>query len=615
VIMEYVSGPSLREILDESPEGLGIDQAKFFLRELAKGLSYLHEAGVVHRDLKPHNVFFENGIVKIGDYSLSKVMTASHRSGNTMTVGSVHYMAPEISLGRYDKTVDIYALGVMLHEMLTGQPPHVGESMGEVLMKHLSSDPDVSQLPEPFAGVVLKAMQRDPANRYQTAEEMIAAVAGTELARQLDDSFNPATLSLVGERARKLKAEQTVSQTAPQIAPAMDHSTAPTAVQETGVFAGTDDVTAVKRLPWLHRIGLHYSPPGKRHNIPDSTPLVLRLFLAAVATVALILLSLKMSGSVYRPRWTWADVLSVLSATFLLSTTTTLIACRFFTFQAGIAAALLSRIGWTLPVALAWSFFVVVNMPTYSDELSGPIASVLVICTFLFDWRCLIAAHRYSRVSLLQVGAIGATAVLYHMLLARHDDLTPFAAAIAISSAITVQLVAPMRRAASDAPVTERSLKPRKPRLLFDRTSMFLELVTAACGAIVVAIVVSGTNEEELMVIGVIAAFASILALRFRLQRRAWPDGEPWNSRLRFDGTAVFLEFLIAGCAVVATAVMVSRDDDVFWVAAVAIAIAVVAIRFRLARRVGASPQNVGEADLAEQIKMAEHDKEAQEIR
>jgi serine/threonine protein kinase len=121
-------------------------------------------------------------------------------------------MAPEISLGRYDKTVDIYALGIMLYEMLTGQPPYVGESMGEVLMKHLSSDPDVSQLPEPFASVVVKAMQRDPANRFQTAQEMVEAVEGAAPPKPLYDSFNPTTLSLVGERARNAKAEQAAVQ-------------------------------------------------------------------------------------------------------------------------------------------------------------------------------------------------------------------------------------------------------------------------------------------------------------------------------------------------------------------------------------------------------------------
>jgi serine/threonine protein kinase len=107
VVMEYVNGPSLRDILDEAPHGLGTVKAVYLLREVAKGLSFLHQNGVVHRDLKPHNVFIDQGLVKIGDYSLSKIMTTSHRSGHTVTVGTVHYMAPEIGLGRYDHTVDI----------------------------------------------------------------------------------------------------------------------------------------------------------------------------------------------------------------------------------------------------------------------------------------------------------------------------------------------------------------------------------------------------------------------------------------------------------------------------------------------------------------------------
>lgn len=212
VIMEFVSGPSLRDILDESPGGLGPEKASYFVCELAKGLTYLHGAGVVHRDLKPHNVFFEEGVVKIGDYSLSKVITASHRSGHTMTVGTVHYMAPEISMGRYDKTVDIYALGVMLYEMLTGAPPYCGDSMGEVLMKHLSAEPDVSNIAEPFATVIRKAMQRDPADRYQSAEEMAAALKGVDGVAESMTGFGPASLSMVADHAaRKARQESEVA--------------------------------------------------------------------------------------------------------------------------------------------------------------------------------------------------------------------------------------------------------------------------------------------------------------------------------------------------------------------------------------------------------------------
>ena len=115
VIMEYVNGPSMRELLDEAPAGLGVQKAAFFLRELGKGLTYLHDRGIVHRDLKPGNIFYEDGYVKIGDYGLSKAISESCHSGQTITVGTVHYMAPEIGQGRYDKSIDIYALGCVLY--------------------------------------------------------------------------------------------------------------------------------------------------------------------------------------------------------------------------------------------------------------------------------------------------------------------------------------------------------------------------------------------------------------------------------------------------------------------------------------------------------------------
>ena len=200
VIMEFVSGPSLRELLDEAPSGLGTQKAAFFLREIGKGLTYLHDCGIVHRDLKPANIFYENGYVKIGDYGLSKAISASHRSGQTMTVGTVHYMAPEIGAGRYDRSIDIYALGVLLYEMLTGHPPFYGASTAEVLMKHLGTTVDVSGLPEPFAAVVRKAMAKDPAERYETTQQMVEAVFGAEHVRQSVSCFSPDHLTLVAGR-------------------------------------------------------------------------------------------------------------------------------------------------------------------------------------------------------------------------------------------------------------------------------------------------------------------------------------------------------------------------------------------------------------------------------
>ncbi len=162
VIMEYVSGPSLADLLKESPGGLGTQKAAFFLREIGKGLSFLHECGIVHRDLKPGNIFYENGYVKIGDYGLTKAMSDGSRGSQTTMVGTVKYMAPEIGQGQYDRSIDIYALGILLYEMLTGQVPFLGSSPAEILMKHMTAAPDLTNIDEPFARVIRKSLAKDP---------------------------------------------------------------------------------------------------------------------------------------------------------------------------------------------------------------------------------------------------------------------------------------------------------------------------------------------------------------------------------------------------------------------------------------------------------------------
>jgi hypothetical protein len=200
VIMEYVSGPSLHDLLAESPHGLGVQKAAFFVREIAKSLSYLHECGIVHRDLKPSNIFYENGYVKVGDYGLAKAISASRHSGHTITVGTVHYMAPEIGAGSYNRSIDIYALGVLLYEMLTGDVPFIGSSPAEILMKHMTASPDLSQIEEPFARVITKALAKDPSERYQTVQEMVEDLFGSENIRNSVSQFSPEELSVVAER-------------------------------------------------------------------------------------------------------------------------------------------------------------------------------------------------------------------------------------------------------------------------------------------------------------------------------------------------------------------------------------------------------------------------------
>src|SRR5438034_7915965 len=175
--MEYVAGEPLSAVIARHPAGLPRELAREWFLAIARAVGYLHDHGIVHRDLKPANVFIENGTVKIGDYGLSKAIGTSQRTAQTQSVGTVYYMAPEISTGNYNKQIDVYAAGVILYEMVTGRVPFDGESVGEILMKHLTSPPDLSKVPEEWKAIVAKALSKNPAHRYASMADMVRDVA------------------------------------------------------------------------------------------------------------------------------------------------------------------------------------------------------------------------------------------------------------------------------------------------------------------------------------------------------------------------------------------------------------------------------------------------------
>jgi hypothetical protein len=180
VVMEYIAGEPLSVILGRHPNGLPRELAREWFLGLARAVAYLHDHGIVHRDLKPANIFLENGMVKVGDYGLSKAIGSSQRTAQTHSVGTVHYMAPEISTGNYGKQIDTYAAGIMLYEMLTGRVPFDGESSGEILMKHLTTPPDLSKIPTEYLPILSKALAKNPSQRYASMSEMARAVEALE---------------------------------------------------------------------------------------------------------------------------------------------------------------------------------------------------------------------------------------------------------------------------------------------------------------------------------------------------------------------------------------------------------------------------------------------------
>jgi serine/threonine protein kinase/threonine/homoserine/homoserine lactone efflux protein len=183
VIMEYVAGDSLEQAIERHPQGMPEADVLRWFSEMCAGVAYLHDHGIVHRDLKPANVFLDGysgsgGTVKIGDYGLAKFISCSRRSGQTESVGTVHYMAPEIANGRYGREVDTYALGIILYEMLTGRVPFEGESMGEVIMKHLTAEPDLQAVPLAFREAVARTLAKDPELRVSSVGELMALLPG-----------------------------------------------------------------------------------------------------------------------------------------------------------------------------------------------------------------------------------------------------------------------------------------------------------------------------------------------------------------------------------------------------------------------------------------------------
>jgi serine/threonine protein kinase len=180
VVMEFIAGDSLKQLLDRKPDGLAANEALAWMHGIAGGVSHLHRHGIVHRDLKPANVFHDNGVVNVGDYGLSKFISSSHQGGQTESVGTFHYMAPEIGKGEYGKPIDVYALGIIFYELLTGRVPFNGESSQEIIMKHLTDNPDLSEIDARFRFVIAKALEKDPARRFLDAGELLQALPETD---------------------------------------------------------------------------------------------------------------------------------------------------------------------------------------------------------------------------------------------------------------------------------------------------------------------------------------------------------------------------------------------------------------------------------------------------
>ena len=177
IAMEFLEGQSLRELLD-SGAVLAIDRISRIAAQVAEGLAYAQKHGIVHRDIKPANIVItRSGVVKITDFGIAHMPSAS-RTQAGMVLGSPKYMSPEQVVGKtVDGRSDVFSLGVMLYEMLTGQSPFAGDNISTIMYRILNEtplNPSIvnARIPLAFDTIITKALAKRPEDRYQTAKEM-----------------------------------------------------------------------------------------------------------------------------------------------------------------------------------------------------------------------------------------------------------------------------------------------------------------------------------------------------------------------------------------------------------------------------------------------------------
>jgi beta-lactam-binding protein with PASTA domain/tRNA A-37 threonylcarbamoyl transferase component Bud32 len=182
IAMEYLDGRSLKELIvarGPAPVNVAIDYA----RQILAAIRFAHRHGIVHRDIKPHNVLVDaEGRLKVTDFGIARAGTSQMTEAGSI-IGTAQYLSPEQAKGApVDQTSDLYSVGVVLYELLTGVVPFSGDTPVEIAMKHLSSTPESpsakrAEIPRELDMVVLRALAKDPADRYQSAEEMDADLA------------------------------------------------------------------------------------------------------------------------------------------------------------------------------------------------------------------------------------------------------------------------------------------------------------------------------------------------------------------------------------------------------------------------------------------------------
>ncbi|MCU6795267.1 Stk1 family PASTA domain-containing Ser/Thr kinase [Paenibacillus sp. WQ 127069] len=179
IVMEYIEGTTLNDLIkDKAP--LQVEEAIRIASQICEALEHAHHNQIIHRDIKPHNILIgKNGRVKVTDFGIARAVTSSTITQTGSVMGSVHYFSPEHAKGTFTgEQSDLYSLGIVMYQMLTGKLPFIGESPISVALKHLQENVEDPRLvnpliPQSVENVILRAVRKDPSDRYSSASQML----------------------------------------------------------------------------------------------------------------------------------------------------------------------------------------------------------------------------------------------------------------------------------------------------------------------------------------------------------------------------------------------------------------------------------------------------------